>query len=114
MTNYEMFLNRITNGKPFTKSAATERVQTLANNLEINKDEENELMTIINDYGLDVLPNDAMGRIANLELEHRELIKTVEAIQKDVEDLQLKNGGSVKPGGDIPYDPIPTPKPTKP
>ena len=46
--------------------------------------------------------------IHNLQIENAELIKRIEKIEKDIEDLQFESGGSVKPGGDIPYDPKPS------
>lgn len=45
--------------------------------------------------------------LSQLQIENAELTKQVEALQKRIDELELQSGGSVKPGGDIPYDPKP-------
>lgn len=47
-------------------------------------------------------------RIEKLELENADLRNQVAALKKKVEELELQNGGSVKPGGDVPFDPVPS------
>ena len=53
---------------------------------------------------------ESLDETARLELENADLRKQVAALE---EELELQNGGSVKPGGDIPFDPVPG-KPVRP
>lgn len=100
MTNYEMFRNRITNGKSFLKADAIKRVQTLANNLEITQEQADELMAIIEENGVDILPADAMGRLNAVE-------EKLSVLEQDVSTLKLQSGGSVLPHPGT--DPAPKP-----
>lgn len=47
------------------------------------------------------------GRIKELEIENAELIEQNKLLQKRIDELEFQSGGSVKPGGDIPFDPKP-------
>lgn len=70
--SYEVLKNRLTNGKPFTLETATERINALANALEITQEQANELLALAAENA----SNEALGydeRLANLEaasLEH--------------------------------------------
>ena len=76
------------NGVPFLKEAALERINKLADNLEITQQEAEELTTTANNLGVDILPIDAMRRIDKLE-ESMSIIMT---------ELKLVSGGPVRPG----------------
>lgn len=65
--NYEILKNRMTNGEPFLRSQALERIRALANNLDITQSEAEELMALARTNGVDVLPEDAMGRLDAVE-----------------------------------------------
>ena len=63
----QVLKNRMENGTPFLKSMALERIRALADNLEITEQEEQELRALAEEKGLEVLPQDAMGRLTALE-----------------------------------------------
>ena len=65
--------NRMTNGTPFLKERALERIRTLADQLEITAEEAQELTALANANGCDVLPEDALGRLAKVEQTTEEL-----------------------------------------
>ena len=67
---------------------------------------ENEAMQDILEPGDIQQPDE----IESLRIENADLRKQVAALE---EKLELQNGGSVKPGGDIPFDPVPG-KPVRP
>ena len=64
--------NRMNNGVPFLKAMAMERINALADNLEITQAEAEELTAIANTNGVDVLPQDALGRLTMLEQQNQE------------------------------------------
>lgn len=59
--------NRMENGTPFLKAAALERIRSLADQLEISEEEARELTAIAEARGCDILPQDALGRLAAVE-----------------------------------------------
>ena len=63
----EVLKNRMLNGTPFLKAAALERIRALADNLKITQAEADELTAIAIAHGEEVLPQDAMGRLNQLE-----------------------------------------------
>ena len=75
MNNFELFKNRLNNGKPFTKERAMERINNMLLRLEITEAEGDELMAIVEAKGCKVLPDDAFARIEHIEVEHKELAK---------------------------------------
>ena len=95
-------MNKIVNGKTIKMSAEEEKYYSAMPEQEPSIEE--RLQTVeskITEYlGMS-------SRIESLEIENKDLIKKVKALEKDVSDLQLSSGGSVKP--DIPFDPAPKP-----
>ena len=63
----QVLRNRMENGTPFLKSRALERIRALADNLESTEQEEQELRALAEAKGLEVLPQDALGRLTALE-----------------------------------------------
>lgn len=64
---YELLKNRLENGHPFLKSVATERINALANALEITQEQADELMALVESNGVDVMPEDFSERLARIE-----------------------------------------------
>lgn len=62
--NYDVIKNRMSNGAPFLRDMMLTRINHLANMLEISQDEATELTELAKQNGVDVLPEDAMGRLA--------------------------------------------------
>ena len=72
MTSYEVLKNRLTNGRPYTVEAAVARITALADALEINQDQANELTALAQQYG-SAASQDTETRLQQLEaasLEH--------------------------------------------
>lgn len=65
--SYDVLKNRLTNGVPYTVEAAVERINALANNLEITQEQADELIALAKQHGLDALPEDLPARVATLE-----------------------------------------------
>ena len=95
MNNYEMFKNRILNGKPFLKVDAEKRVESLINNLEITQEQADELMAIIEKNGRDILPQDAMGRLARVEDDTAALKNADEELVLAMADVLDMVGGAI-------------------
>lgn len=49
--SYDVLKNRLTNGVPYTVEAALERINALANNLEITQEQADELAAIAKENG---------------------------------------------------------------
>lgn len=62
--NYMVLKNRMSNGMAFLRDKMLTRINYLANMLEISQEEATELAELANRSGVDVLPEDAMGRLA--------------------------------------------------
>ena len=84
--SYEVLKNRLTNGEPFLKSAAHERITVLADNLEISQEQADELTALAEQYGVDVLPDDYPARIEQLEETDKELYEALNMILEGVTD----------------------------
>lgn len=78
--SYEVLKNRLTNGDPFLKSTALERITALADNLEISQEQADELTALAEQYGVDVLPDDYPARIQQLEETDKELYEALNMI----------------------------------
>lgn len=78
--SYEVLKNRLTNGDPFLKSAALERITALADNLNISQEQADELTALAEQYGVDVLPDDYPARIEQLEADNKELYEALNMI----------------------------------
>lgn len=65
--SYEVLKNRLTNGTAFLLQTALERINALADTLEITQDQADELITIAQKNGVDVLPDDIQSRIDRIE-----------------------------------------------
>lgn len=65
--SYDVLKNRLTNGRVFLVSTALERINALADNLEITQEQAEELTQLANQYGVGVLPEDLETRVATLE-----------------------------------------------
>lgn len=65
--SYDLLKNRLTNGAPYTKQAALERINALADALAIPQEQADELTALANANGLDALPRDAAERLADVE-----------------------------------------------
>ena len=63
----QVLKNRMENGTPFLKAMALERIRALADNLEITEQEAEELRALAEAKGVDILPQDALGRLTALE-----------------------------------------------
>ncbi len=64
---FEILRNRMTNGEPFLRSRALERITALADSLYISQAEADELTALAKANGIDILPEDAMGRLEAVE-----------------------------------------------
>ena len=65
--SYDLLKNRLTNDTPFLRVSALERINALADALEITQDQADELIAIATKNGVDVLPDDVRGRIDRIE-----------------------------------------------
>ncbi len=72
-SNYSILKNRMMNGVPFLKERALERITALANAFEITQTEAEELNGIANSSGVEILPEDALGRLGAVETATDEL-----------------------------------------
>lgn len=71
--DYNIIKNRMQNGTPFVKKRALERISALANDFVITQSEAEELNSIAIQFGQEVLPDDAMGRLDVVEQTTNEL-----------------------------------------
>lgn len=78
--SYDVLKNRLTNGVPYTTGAALERINALADNLEITQEQAEELTALAQQHGVDVLPTDIPGRVENLEGDTAELQEALNMI----------------------------------
>lgn len=65
--SYEVLKNRLTNGTAFLLQTALDRINALADALEITQEQADELTALAKDKGLDVLPDDLPARMELLE-----------------------------------------------
>lgn len=65
--SYEVLKNRITNGTAFLLQTALDRINALADALEITQEQADELTALANANGHDVLPDDLPARMELLE-----------------------------------------------
>lgn len=65
--SYDLLKNRLTNGTPFLRTSAIERINALADTLEITQNQADELTAIATENGVDVLPDDATARLERIE-----------------------------------------------
>lgn len=65
--SYDLLKNRLTNGTPFLRASALERINALADALEITQNQADELTAIATENGVDVLPDDATARLERIE-----------------------------------------------
>ena len=65
--SYEVLKNRLTNGKPFLTATAMERINALADNLDITHEQADELIALAQANGLDAMPDDLASRVDTLE-----------------------------------------------
>ncbi len=72
-SNYSILKNRMTNGTPFLKERALGRIAALANAFDITQTEAEELAAIANSSGVEILPEDALGRLGAVETAADEL-----------------------------------------
>lgn len=56
------------NGTPFLREIAKQRINALADDFTISQKEAEELLNIAEQNGVDILPEDAYGRLEKLEL----------------------------------------------
>lgn len=70
--SYDVLKNRLTNGKPFMISAATTRINALADNLEITQEEATELLELANANGVaeTTTVEDRLAALEAASLEH--------------------------------------------
>lgn len=71
-TSYEVLKNRLTNGQPFTVTAALERITNLADTLMITTDEKDELTELAKLHGSDtaVSLEERVAQIETASLQH--------------------------------------------
>ena len=62
---YNILKNRMTSGKPFLKTRALEAIHVAM--LDMTAEQTKELENLANQYGVEVLPEDAMGRLFLVE-----------------------------------------------
>ena len=65
--SYEVLKNRLTNGDHFLVTTAMDRINALADNLEITQEQAEELTNLAQTHGLDVMPEDLATRVDTLE-----------------------------------------------
>lgn len=76
--SYDVLKNRLTNGVPYTVEAALDRINALANNLEITQEQAKELTNLAKQHGLESIGDE--DRLTSLELAVAELGVTVAAM----------------------------------
>ena len=69
--SYDVLKNRLTNGVPYTTGAALERINALADNLEITQEQADELIALAKQHGLESIGDE--DRLTALELAVAEL-----------------------------------------
>ena len=65
--SYEVLKNRLTNGTAFLLQTALDRINALADALEITQEQADELTALAKSKGQDVLPDDLPARMERLE-----------------------------------------------
>ena len=65
--SYEVLKNRLTNGDPYLTTTAMDRINALADNLDITQEQAEELTNLAQTHGLDVMPEDLTTRVDTLE-----------------------------------------------
>ena len=65
--SYDVLKNRLTNGDPYLTATAMERINALADNLEITQEQAEELTNLAQTHGLDAMPEDLTTRVDTLE-----------------------------------------------
>ena len=65
--SYEVLKNRLTNGDPFLTATAMDRINALADNLDITQEQAEELTNLAQMHGLDAMPEDLTTRVDTLE-----------------------------------------------
>lgn len=65
--SYEVLKNRLTNGTAFLLQTALDRINALADALEITQEQADELTEIAKAKGKDILPDDLLARMELLE-----------------------------------------------
>ncbi|WP_297232221.1 hypothetical protein [uncultured Flavonifractor sp.] len=76
--SYDVLKNRLTNGVPYTVETALERINALADNLEITQEQAEELTNLAKQYGLESIGDE--DRLTAVELAVAELGATVAAM----------------------------------
>ena len=65
--SYEVLKNRLTNGDPYLTTTAMDRINALADNLDITQEQADELTALAKSKGQDILPDDFPARMELLE-----------------------------------------------
>lgn len=65
--SYEVLKNRLTNGTAFLLQTALDRINALADALEITQEQADELTALATAHGADVLPEDYAARLQAVE-----------------------------------------------
>lgn len=65
--SYEVLKNRLTNGTAFLRQTALDRINSLADALEITQEQADELTALAKSKGQDILPDDLPARMELLE-----------------------------------------------
>ena len=65
--SYEVLKNRLTNGTAFLLQTALDRINALADALEITQEQADELTALAKSKGQDILPDDLPARMEMLE-----------------------------------------------
>lgn len=65
--SYDVLKNRLSNGSPYLLTTAMERINALADTLEITQEQAEELTALANQHGLDAMPENLEGRVETLE-----------------------------------------------
>ena len=65
--SYEVLKNRLTNGTAFLLQTALDRINALADALEITQEQADELTALAKSKGQDILPDDLTARMELLE-----------------------------------------------
>ena len=70
--SYDVLKNRLTNGVPYTVEAVLERINALANNLEITQEQADELAAIAKENGSSAAMSveDRLAALESASLEH--------------------------------------------
>lgn len=79
---YQAIKNRLTNGVPYSAQRACERIEALANNLDISQGQADELRALAEKYGSADLPSQ-QERIAALEEAMELLLSGVTEVSGD-------------------------------